>query len=1072
MGSIFTRRSQTIAWLVFPLKNLRRILLQSITHTVPLQTVLVVPFLLQVIGIVGLVAYVSYRNGQQVAQELAYDLTNEVAQRVSDRLNNYLQAPQQFLSMSRIDLEQGSLSPDDLDGFERRFNRQLQELSWLRSVHFTSAQGKHIGLTRTVGDIADDSAPNIAPPNTLVVTRMDTPAPGTLREYRVELPGQAQQEIRTQTPWDPRHQPWYRTAIESYTSGWTTITPGLEPSITSLTAVTPVYQDRQLVGVLGVDLEVEQINSFLKNLNFSSSGQVFVMERSGNLIATSTQPQTFERSSEPNPLSRLRAGESVDPLIRGATQHLMAHWGNLHRIQDPQTFTFAGDRSSTPAPVLDDRYFAQVFPYHDRYGLDWLVVVVIPANDLTGGLYENIRQTVIWTGFALLGAIALGVCTTRWIMQPILGLRDSANRMAQGEFDLSVPSTPILELRQLAFSFREMANQVQLSLYEMQALNADLNENRGNLEKFLDGVPVGVIVHNSDGTVAYLNHAARGLLGLPQVTDFAEVAPLDMKPQAISYDLYRANSHQVYPPHLLPAARALQGEQVVEDLEIHWEGGGRIQVEVLATPILSKDGRISHAIVALQDITTRKEAARVLADYNRRLEEQVQRRTLALEQEIQERQQIAATLHQRETTLRAILSTIPDLLVRLKGDGTYIERLSDGEVQVLEADTLMQGQKLHDYLPEAIAESRLRLIQQAIASGTVQIDEYQIQVAVGELRDEEIRVVKTAEDEVLIIVRDISDRKRVERALQQSEAHNRAILTAIPDLMFRTRRDGTYLGYVKTSALADLLPKDFEPVGRNLSEYLPPDVTKRHLDHIACALDTGQLQVYEQENWIEGVVQYEEVRIMPCGPDEALFLIRDIGDRKRVEKELRLANLRLEQLAQTDGLTHVANRRHFDDRLKQEWQALAQKQEPLSLILFDVDYFKFYNDQYGHQAGDFCLIKIAAAARQIIRHPTDLVARYGGEEFAIILPRTDAVGAVCVAERLQTAIRHLAIPHEKSKVSHTITVSVGLSTLIPTLQTHPDNLLTQADQALYLAKQQGRNRTVGFSQRGDRRSSS
>ncbi|MBD1913487.1 MULTISPECIES: diguanylate cyclase [unclassified Leptolyngbya] len=1049
------------------MKNLQRILLQYITYTVPLQTVLVVPFLVQVMGIVGLVAYVSYRNDQQAVQALAYALTNEVAERVSDRLNTYLQAPHQFLTMSRVDLEQGSLSPDDLDGFERRFYRQLQELDWLRSVHFTNTQGKYIGLFQRVNRLERSPGSSTLSQDSQVVARMDTPAPGTLQEHVIDASGHPARRIYRQDQWDPRTQPWYRTAMEGYAAGWTPIYSGLGASMSSLTAVTPVYKGNRLAGVLGVDLEVEQISSFLKGLNFSSSGQVFLMERSGSLIATSTQEATFVPPSEGNRTSLMAAIDSPDPVIHGATRHLVQQWGNLNRIQKPQTFTFASDRAASSGPMLDRRYFAQAFPYRDRYGLDWLVVVVIPAHDLTGGLYENIRQTVIWTGFALLGAIALGVCTTRWIMQPILGLRDSANRMAQGEFDLNVPSTPILELRQLAFSFREMANQVQLSLYEMQALNADLNESRANLEKFLDSIPVGVIVHNADGAVAYLNRAAKGVLGLASAMD-PSAETFGMVSQNIVYDLYRTSSQQLYPPQSLPAVRALKGEQVVEeDVEIHWKGGGRIQVEVLATPILSKDGRISHAIVALQDITTRKEAARVLASYNRRLEEQVQRRTLALEQQIQERQQIAATLHQRETTLRAILSAIPDLLVRLKSDGTYIERLSDGEVRVLKTDSMMQGQKLHEYLPVAIAESRLRLIQRAIATGTVQIDEYQIEV-VNDRRDEEVRIVKTAEDEVLIIVRDISDRKRMERALQQSEAHNRAILTAIPDLMFRTRRDGTYLGYVKTNALTDLLPEDFDPIGRNLSESLPPDVAKRHLHYITQALDTGQLQVYEQEHCIEGGVQYEEVRIMPCGPDEVLFLIRDIGDRKRIEQELRCANLRLEQLAQTDGLTQVANRRHFDSRLQQEWQTLSQEKEPLSLILFDVDYFKFYNDEYGHQAGDLCLIKIAAAAGQIIRHPTDLVARYGGEEFAIILPRTDVPGAIRVAERLRDAIQHLAIPHAQSKVSASITVSIGISALVPSPQTSPDNLLTQADQALYLAKQQGRDRAIEFPRWGDR----
>jgi len=1012
-----------------------------------------VPFLLQVIGIVSLVTYVSYHNGQQAAQEFAYALTEETAARVRDRLNTYLQAPHQFLAMSRIELEQHNLPgqgllAEDLEAFEERFWQQLQVLDWLTSVHFTHPQGSYVGVLRRPQSGADADS-------TLVTTLLEGSAPGTLKGYSLDRQGHSTQQVYTQNQWDPRTRPWYRTALTTPTSTWTPIYSWLGVSVTSLTAVTPIYQNGQLRGVLGVDLDLGHLDAFLADLEVPSDGQVFLMERSGALVASSAPASEASPTSAQPSGDRPQALHSQNHVIRKTTQHLIQQWGSLDQIQAAQTFTFQCDRPTADPFTPDLHYFAHVFPYQDRHGLDWLAVVVIPSHAVTASVYENIRQTVIWSGFAMLGAIALGVCTTRWIMHPLLGLRDAANRISQGEFDLVVPSTLILELRQLAFSFREMANQVQLSLYEMQALNTDLSENRANLEKLLDGVPVGVIVHHRDGSVTYLNQVAKRLLGVEEET----------VGQTITYDLYRSLTGDRCPDSQLPVFRALQGEPA-EDAELEIRRDGRwIPVEVLATPIFANDGTISQAIVAIQDISTRKEASRVLADYNRRLEEQVQKRTLALEQEIQERQHIAIVLHQRETTLRAILRTIPDLLLRLKHDGRYIERLSDGEVKVLMRHS-RPGQKMEEYLPEALAQERRVLIQQAIATGKVQMAEYQIPVD-DELRDEEVRVVKTGEDEVLVIVRDISDRKRAERALQQSEAQNRAILTAIPDLMFRIHRNGTYLGYVKTSTMGNLLPDDFDPLGRHISEYLPPETTQRHLHYIDLALSTGQLQVYEQENWFGGAVQYEEVRVMPCGADEALFLIRDIGDRKRVEKELRLANLRLEQLAQTDGLTQVANRRHFDDRLHQEWQNLAPEKEPLSLILFDVDYFKHYNDFYGHQAGDLCLISIAAAARQAIRHPMDLVARYGGEEFVIILPRTDIVGAMSVAERLRNAIQNLAIPHAQSRANSVITISMGVSTLIPTLQNSPDNLLTQADQALYLAKQQGRNRVVAFPKRGD-----
>jgi two-component system cell cycle response regulator len=193
--------------------------------------------------------------------------------------------------------------------------------------------------------------------------------------------------------------------------------------------------------------------------------------------------------------------------------------------------------------------------------------------------------------------------------------------------------------------------------------------------------------------------------------------------------------------------------------------------------------------------------------------------------------------------------------------------------------------------------------------------------------------------------------------------------------------------------------------------------------------------------------------------DGFAITIRDITTRKETELALQDANQKLEQLANLDALTQVANRRCFNDCLMREWQ----KQQPLSLILFDLDSFKRYNDYYGHLAGDDCLLKIAQIVYQIIRHhaverPTDLVARYGGEEFAVLLPNTDLQGAIRVATRIQEQVHSLAIPHIKSGVTDIVTVSLGICSLVPSLEVKPDRIIANADQALYHAKEQGRDR--------------
>jgi diguanylate cyclase (GGDEF)-like protein len=177
-------------------------------------------------------------------------------------------------------------------------------------------------------------------------------------------------------------------------------------------------------------------------------------------------------------------------------------------------------------------------------------------------------------------------------------------------------------------------------------------------------------------------------------------------------------------------------------------------------------------------------------------------------------------------------------------------------------------------------------------------------------------------------------------------------------------------------------------------------------------------------------------------------------------RELANANRELEKLSRHDGLTGIANRRYFDSYLQAELRRAAREHQPLSLILADVDDFKAFNDHYGHQAGDDCLKQVAAALVGACRRPADLPARYGGEEFALVLPATTLDGAIDLAKTLEHAIESLAIAHVRSTAGRRITLSQGIVSTVPAQTTTPEDIIALADQALYQAKQQGRNRYV------------
>ena len=186
--------------------------------------------------------------------------------------------------------------------------------------------------------------------------------------------------------------------------------------------------------------------------------------------------------------------------------------------------------------------------------------------------------------------------------------------------------------------------------------------------------------------------------------------------------------------------------------------------------------------------------------------------------------------------------------------------------------------------------------------------------------------------------------------------------------------------------------------------------------------------------------------------------VENITDLKKAEEERAQLLRAVEQLSFQDGLTGIANRRMFDQTLNREWERSQRDLTPLSLILLDIDYFKQYNDCYGHLQGDECLKQVAAVLRQVSKRAIDLIGRYGGEEFFLLLPETNEIQAVQIAEQCFSIVKKLQLPHKLSLVSDIVTVSAGVATFNTFEEAQPSILIKAADALLYQAKQKGRNR--------------
>jgi diguanylate cyclase (GGDEF)-like protein/PAS domain S-box-containing protein len=312
--------------------------------------------------------------------------------------------------------------------------------------------------------------------------------------------------------------------------------------------------------------------------------------------------------------------------------------------------------------------------------------------------------------------------------------------------------------------------------------------------------------------------------------------------------------------------------------------------------------------------------------------------------------------------------------------------------------------------------------------------------------------------------RQIEEEEAMNQSLQQREKEIRRVkeewertFDAVPDLVAILDSDHRVVRVNK--AMADRLgvtPE--EAVGVHCYEAVhglsaPPPFCPH-----ARMLKTGEyvsVDLYEER--LKG---YFQVNVVPLY-DEKGGLIGSVHIAHDITERKQLTDL-LERLSYQDGLTGIANRRKFDEAMQLEWRRAKRGQVSLSLIMVGIDFFKKFNDRYGHQAGDDCLKEIARTLQETIHRPGDVAARFGGEEFAVLLPQTSKEGAASVAEVIRTRIEGLKITHLDSSVSPYITVSLGVATLVPNEQTQATDLISAADRALYRAKREGRNRVAVY----------
>jgi signal transduction histidine kinase/DNA-binding response OmpR family regulator len=430
----------------------------KVSRKVPLRLVLVVPFVLQTLGSVGLVGYLAWRNGQQAVNDLAEQLISQTKQSVSQRLDTYLASPWQINQLNSDAIARGKLELYDTKTAGRTFWKQAKMFPGISYIGYYLTNGEGAGAGRWLKG------------HDLVITESTKQNPGIDITYEADAQGN-RTRILERIPYSPFEDDWYSETVKAGQPIWSRIyaAEGYENYVAA-SANFPIYDSQQrLLGVFGVDLQLAEINQFLSQIRISPSSKIFIIERNGWMVANSVNEQPFKLKGAK--LERISATESTDSLIQATAKSLQTQ--DLKHLQRDRRFDFTHNGA---------HQYVQLIPWRDQHGLDWLIVIAVPKSDFMARIDANSWNTFLLCLGSVGLAIALGIHTCAWITRPIhrLGqasqiLTDQANSRTIQTIDLAEGS-PLQELNVLSTSFNQMAAQLQTAFCDLATTNERLEQ--------------------------------------------------------------------------------------------------------------------------------------------------------------------------------------------------------------------------------------------------------------------------------------------------------------------------------------------------------------------------------------------------------------------------------------------------------------------------------------------------------------------------------------------------------------------------------------------------------------------